>query len=112
VPIADAFAQAGRAIASSAPDVSRSRTDMLVSMLANGHRIEVQTNTMFSPVETVRYDGKEVARGKSWLGSKYDFTVTEDGATARYEVEISLDIWYGGAKVAVRRNSELIFSVG
>lgn len=84
---------------------------MRVSMLSNGHRIEVQTNTMFSPEETVLYDGKEVSRGRSWLNSKHAFTVTEDGKSARYEVEIKLDLWYGGVKVNLRRNGETVLTV-
>ena len=84
---------------------------MRVSMLTNGHRIDVQTNTMFSPEETVLYDGKEVSRLRSWLNSKHEFTVTEDGKTARYEVLIKLDFWYGGVKVNLRRNGEVVLSV-
>lgn len=80
-------------------------------MMSSGHRIDVQTNTMFSPEETVLYDGKEVSRLRSWINSKHAFTVTEDGKAARYEVEIKLDFWYGGVKVTLRRNDELVLSV-
>ena len=84
---------------------------MRVSMVSNGRRIDVQTNTMFSPEETVFYDGKEVSRGRLWVRSKHEFTVTEDGKAARYEVEIKLDFWYGGIKVTPRRNDEVVLSV-
>ena len=66
------------------------------------HRLEIQLHTAFTPVEIVKYDGKEMSRKSSWLGTTHQFDVTEEGQRARYEVKTFLSL--RGAGCTVTRN--------
>ena len=73
----------------------------------NGHRLEIQLNTWFSPVEIVRHDGKEMSRKTSWLGTLHSFDVQENGGPAKYEVKTFFG--WSGVGCTVRRNGELLY---
>jgi hypothetical protein len=87
------------------------RVFMRVSMTSNGHRFDIQTNTWISPEETVFYDGKEVSRRRAWFASKHAFTVTEDGKSMPYELEVKLNFWVGGIELTLRRNGDVVLSI-
>jgi hypothetical protein len=86
---------------------------MQVSIQTHGHKIDIQTNTVFTPVEVVRYDGKEVSRQTSWFSSKHAFDVVEDGKAVRYQVEIGFNAFSFSSLITVTlyRNSEVVFSL-
>ena len=70
------------------------------------HTLEV-TNSFWG-TETVRYDGKVVAKGYSFLGRSYMFTVEEDGDQVTYEAEFRLALI--GGRYTIRRNGVAIFT--
>jgi hypothetical protein len=86
---------------------------MQISIHTNEHTIAIQTNTFFTAVETITYDGKVVSRKASWLGAKHEFNVTEGGSDTHYEVEIGLNTRFSWSFISAKlfRNRELVFSV-
>ena len=79
-----------------------------IMLLTNGHRLDVQLNTVFTAMEIVRYDGEEKSKKSSWFGTTHTFDVTENGESARYEV-ITRMSWHG-AECTITRNGVLIFT--
>ena len=73
----------------------------------NGHKIEVQLNTLFTAVEIVRYEGREVSRKTSLLGTTHSFDAVEDGSPVKYEVKTRFT-WHGAA-CTISRDGKVIF---
>ena len=86
---------------------------MQVSMWTHGHKIDIQTNTAFTPVEVVLYDGREVSRRTSWFNSKHEFDVIENGKTVQYEAAIALNMLSLSSWITVMlyRDRELVYSI-
>lgn len=79
-----------------------------IVMISNGHKLEVQLNTMLSPVEIVTYDGVEQSKKSSWFGTTHAFDVVENGENVHYEVITRMAL--NGAGCTVTRNGQLIFT--
>ena len=78
-----------------------------VRLANNGHPIEVQLNTMLTAVEIVRYEGREVSRKTSLLGTTHSFDGVEDGNAVKYEVKTRFT-WHGAA-CTISRDGKVIF---
>lgn len=69
------------------------------------HTIEA-INTVWG-TEIVKYDGETKAKGYSFLGRSYHFTVIENHETVTYEVEFKAG--FIGVHFTIRRNGIAIF---
>jgi len=71
------------------------------------HTIEMTMNPLIG-TETIKYDGEVKAKGNSFVGRSYMFTVDEEGQQATYEIEFRLA--FVGARYTVRRNGIAVFT--
>lgn len=82
----------------------------LKTVTYNGHKIEIGMLSTLVGQDTVWYDGKEVSKKLSKLGSKHSFHVVEDGGKVFYEVIVK-PRWHGQTQwFEVKRNGEVIFN--
>jgi TIR domain len=84
-------------------------TGHLKIIIHEGHTIEY-TDSLFG-LEKIFYDGREVSRKRSVLGSTHEFWVKEKGKKVFYEVKIDLQ-WAANncTWLEVRRNGVVIYS--
>ncbi|MGH8533237.1 MAG: toll/interleukin-1 receptor domain-containing protein [Gammaproteobacteria bacterium] len=87
-----------------------SKKVQLTTVTCNGHKIEIGMLHPLIGQDTVWYDGKEVSKKLSKLGSKHSFHVVEGGGKVFYEVIVK-PRWHGGKNwVEVKRNGEVVFN--
>lgn len=83
---------------------------LLKTVTYNDHKIEIGILSPTFGQDTVWYDGKEVSKKLSKLGSKHSFNVVEDGSNVFYEITVK-SRWHGYSSWAeVKRNSVVIFN--
>ncbi len=68
----------------------------------------IEANASIWGTETVKYDGEVKAKGYSFFGRSYLFTMEEDGHEVTYEVEFIAG--FLGAHFTVRRDGKAIFT--